>query len=259
MALGAARTVYEILEGGQVRGAVVFQSFIVSLVILNVISVMLETEDGIRAEYGVYLGWFESVSLSIFACEYALRIALYRLRGDARRFALARFVVSPMMLVDLVVIIPLFAPFLIEDTRVVRVLRLLKIFAIFKMYSMADSMIKFSSVLKSRIADLVLSFFILFLVLILASSMMYYAEREAQPEVFSSIPASMWWGIVTLATIGYGDMVPVTTLGRIIGAGVVVLGIALYAIPTGIIVAAFNERRKRDDSGSCPHCGKNIV
>ena len=259
MAVSAARAAYQILEGGEVRGAVAFQAFIMTLIILNVLSVIVETEEWVRVQYGTYLEWFGAVSLYIFAGEYALRLALYRMRGDRRRFALARFVVSPMMLVDLAVIVPLFLPFLAADTRVIRILRLLRLFAILKLARMNDSMAEFGSVIKARASDLMLSFFVLFLVMILASSMMYYAERDAQPEVFSSIPASMWWGVVTLTTIGYGDTVPVTPLGRAIGAGVAILGIAVYAIPAGIMATAFNEYRRRgrgDDS--CPHCGRSM-
>lgn len=259
MAVSAARTVYQILDGGEVRGAIAFQVFMMALITLNVISVIVETEEWVRVQYGTYLEWFEAVSLYIFAGEYALRLALYRMRGDKRRFALARFVASPMMLVDLAVIAPLFLPFLAADTRVIRILRLLRLFAIFKLARMNDSMAEFGSVIKARASDLMLSFFVLFLVMILASSMMYYAERDAQPEIFSSIPASMWWGVVTLTTIGYGDTIPVTPLGRAIGAGVAILGIAVYAIPAGIMATAFNEYRRRgrgDDS--CPHCGRSM-
>ncbi len=90
---------------------------------------------------------------------------------------------------------------------------------------------------------------------------MYYAENEAQPEIFSSIPSSMWWGVITLTTIGYGDTYPVTIAGKVIGSAVAIIGIAVYAIPTGIMASAFTEelRKKRHQkSKKCPHCGKDI-
>ena len=117
------------------------------------------------------------------------------------------------------------------------------------------------NVFKSKAGDLAVAFFILFIVLIFASSLMYYAESEAQPELFSSIPSSMWWGVITLTTIGYGDVYPVTTAGKVIGAGVAILGIAVYAIPTGIMASAFTEelrKRKDQNNNTCPHCGKDI-
>ena len=259
MAVKTARAIYEILEGSGTRGALAFQTFIIVLISLNVLFVILETEEGIRVEYGEALVWFELVSLYVFAGEYALRLSLYRFRGDRRRFALARFVLSPMMLVDLAVIMPLLLPFLAVDVRIIRILRLLRLFTIFKLARMTGSMTEFGGVIRSRAPDLALAFFVLFIVLVIASTMMYYVERDAQPEVFSSIPASMWWGVVTLTTIGYGDTVPITPLGRAIGAGVALLGIAVYAVPTGIMATAFNEYRKRArDGGTCPHCGKKI-
>jgi voltage-gated potassium channel len=90
---------------------------------------------------------------------------------------------------------------------------------------------------------------------------MYYAEKEAQPEIFSSIPASMWWGVITLTTIGYGDTYPVTVIGKVVGAGVAIIGIAVYAIPTGIMASAFTEQlrmKKEEKRNNCPHCGKVI-
>lgn len=90
---------------------------------------------------------------------------------------------------------------------------------------------------------------------------MYYAEHEAQPELFSSIPSSMWWGVITLTTIGYGDVYPVTVAGKIIGAGVAILGIAVYAIPTGIMASAFTEELRKNrgkKNNTCPHCGKEL-
>ena len=254
----AARTTYEILEGSSGRGAVAFQTFIIVLISLNVLFVILETEEDIRKEYGEVLLWFELVSLYVFAGEHALRLSLYRYRGDRRRFALARFVVSPMMLVDLAVIMPLLLPFLAADARIIRILRLLRLFTIFKLARITGSMTEFAVVIRSRAPDLALAFFVLFIVLVIASTMMYYAERDAQPEVFSSIPASMWWGVVTLTTIGYGDTVPITPLGRAIGAGVALLGIAVYAVPTGIMATAFNEYRNKKNGDTCPHCGKKV-
>jgi voltage-gated potassium channel len=108
-------------------------------------------------------------------------------------------------------------------------------------------------VLKTKDWDLPVAFFILFIVLILASILMYYVENETQPEVFSSIPASMWWGVITLTTIGYGDDVPITIAGKVIGARVAIIGIAVYTIPTGIMASAFTEelRKKEGNSKKC--------
>ncbi len=162
------------------------------------------------------------------------------------RFARLRYIITPMMLVDLAAILPFFLPFVIIDLRFIRIIRLLRLFRLFKLARYSQPMRTLGEVFKSKAGDLAVAFFILFIVLIFASSLMYHAEHKAQPEIFSSIPASMWWGIVTLTTIGYGDTYPVTISGKVIAAGVAVLGIAVYAIPTGIMASAFTEELRKN-------------
>lgn len=259
---GTLLAIHRTLEDSTDRRASLFQSGIVTLIVLNVLFVILESEPSIGGIHHESFDIFHRVSLAVFIAEYLLRIisyrasAAYKQRGMA---AMMRYVASPMMLIDLAVILPFLLPFVATDTRIIRILRLLRLFTIFKMARMSESMRTFGDVIRNKTADLALAFFILFIVLIMASGLMYYAERDAQPEKFSSMPASMWWGVVTLTTIGYGDVVPVTLLGRIIGAGVAILGIAVYAIPTGIMASAFNEYRRRRRSGRfCPHCGEAL-
>jgi len=120
----------------------------------------------------------------------------------------------------------------------------------------------FASVLRRRRYDLVVVVFVVAVMLVIVSSLMYYVEHEAQPEAFSSIPAAMWWGIITLTIIGYGDMYPVTSLGKVLGALIAMLGIGLFALPAGLLGSAFVEelgrRAPADDAHLCPHCGKLI-
>ncbi len=254
---------YDILEGNSGgKAAWGFQIFIVSLIAVNVLFVMLETEESVLDEYGYFFTPFEIFSVLVFTAEYAGRIIVCKLnpKYGSTRYATLRFVVSPMMLIDLAAILPFFLPFVVADLRFIRIIRLLRIFRLFKLARYSDSMHTLGAVFRAKAGDLSVAFFILFIVLIFASSLMYYAENEAQPDVFSSIPASMWWGIVTLTTIGYGDTYPVTSMGKIVASGVAILGIAVYAIPTGIMASAFTEelRKKRQDGYKCPHCGKEI-
>ena len=92
--------------------------------------------------------------------------------------------------------------------------------------------------------------------LVLGASFLYYAEHEAQPDGFSSIPAAAWWGITTLTTVGYGDLAPVTPLGKLAASAVAILGIGLFALPAGILASAFIAQI--GEAKSCPHCGKEI-
>jgi len=254
---------YEILEGTtNDKITKSFQIFIISLIAINVIIVIIETEESVLDEYGYLFTPFEVFSIIIFTIEYATRIIVCKFNPKYQntKFARIRFLFTPMMLVDLAAILPFFLPFVVTDTRIIRVIRLLRLFRLFKLARYSDPMQTLGEVFKSKVGDLAVAFFILFIVLIFASSLMYYAEHEAQPEAFSSIPKSMWWGIVTLTTIGYGDVYPITVTGKLIAAGVAVIGIAVYAIPTGIMASAFTEelRKKRQSAKHCPHCGKEI-
>ena len=254
---------YEILEGTTSdRYAKGFQYFIITLISVNVLVVIIETEESVLDEYGYLFTPFEVFSIIIFTGEYAGRLIVCKLnpKYNNKKFATLRYALTPMMLVDLAAILPFFLPFIVTDVRFIRIIRLLRLFRLFKLARYSEPMQTLGDVFKAKAGDLAVAFFILFIVLIFASSLMYHAEHEAQPEAFSSIPASMWWGIVTLTTIGYGDTFPVTTLGKVIAAGVAVLGIAVYAIPTGIMASAFTEelRKKRQKPRKCPHCGKEL-
>lgn len=256
--------IYEILEGqSNDKPTKAFQIFIISLISVNVLVVIIETEESVLDQYGYLFTPFEIFSIIVFTVEYSLRLLVCRLNPKYinTKFGFVRFVLSPMMLVDLAAILPFFLPFVIADTRIIRIIRLLRLFRLFKLARYSDPMKTLGEVLRSKAGDLAVAFFILFIVLIFASSLMYYAEHQAQPEIFSSIPSSMWWGVITLTTIGYGDTYPITVLGKIIGAVVAVIGIAVYAIPTGIMASAFTEqlrKSKETKDKKCPHCGKEI-
>lgn len=256
--------VYGILEGtSNDKTTKLFQTFIITLIAVNVLVVIIETEESVLDDYGYLFTPFEVFSIIIFTGEYAGRIIVCKLNPKYQnsKYSIVRFLVTPMMLVDLAAILPFFLPFVIADTRFIRIIRLLRLLRLFKLARYSDPMQTLGDVFKSKAGDLAVAFFILFISLILASSLMYYAEHEAQPELFSSIPSSMWWGVITLTTIGYGDVYPITITGKIIGAGVAILGIAVYAIPTGIMASAFTEelRKKRiQQDKTCPHCGKEI-
>lgn len=259
----AYQRTYEILEGitsdKVARG---FQIFIITLISANVVMVILETEDAIKNPYGFLFNPFEIFSVIVFTIEYAARILVCTMnpKYSNSKYGRLRFVVTPMMLVDLAAILPFFLPFVVADIRFIRIIRLFRLFRLFKLARYSESMQTLGDVFKAKSGDLGVAFFVLFIVWIFASTLMYFAENEAQPETFSSIPSSMWWGIITLTTIGYGDVYPVTAAGKIIGTGVAILGIAVYAIPAGIMASAFTEelRKKRQKKRKCPHCGKEI-
>jgi voltage-gated potassium channel len=180
----------------------------------------------------------------VFSIEYLLRLwTIVEKKGyDDPIKGRIRFVFSPMALIDLLAILPFYLPFLGIDLRFLRILRIFRIFRLLKMarYSSAFTMIK--SVLKDKKEELLVTLLFIIIILVIISTLMFYIERDAQPEVFGSIPKSLWWGVVTLTTVGYGDIYPVTALGKILGGIITLLGVGLIALPSGILASGYTEQ-----------------
>jgi voltage-gated potassium channel len=165
------------------------------------------------------------------------------------------------MLVDFLAILPYYLVILGVDLRVMRALRLFRIVRLLKIARYSSALQTLGRVLLKSKGELGMCFFAMVVLLILASSLMFYAERDVQPELFSSIPAAMWWGMATLTTVGYGDIYPLTPFGKLLGSFIAVLGVAMFALPAGILGAAFSGELHKDDETVveiCPHCGKTI-
>ncbi|MFA5033722.1 MAG: ion transporter [bacterium] len=242
--------------------AKIFNVFIITLIILNVLAVILGTVKSF-SQYAVVFRVFEIFSVIVFTVEYILR--LWSCTTDDRFKGLVtgriKFALTPLSLIDLIAILPFYLPMIIPiDLRFIRIVRLLRLFRIFKLGRYSDSLKTFSNVLRRKKEELLISVFVILILLIVASSLMYFVECDAQPKVFSSILASMWWGVTTLTTVGYGDICPITHIGKFIGALISLLGIGVFALPTGILVSGFIEeiQKKREGAKKCPHCGKDI-
>lgn len=238
------RRAFETLEKGEGddRLSKRFDIFIMTLILLNVAAVILETVESIHNQYEIYFDYFEYMSVFVFTIEYLGRLwtCTYHEKYKHPFFGRIKFIFSFMAIVDLLAITPFYLPlFLAIDGRVLRVLRLFRIVRIFKMgrYSTAFNMIV--TVVSKRKEELLVTLTIVFVMLILASSLMYYVEHEAQPEVFRNIPETMWWGVATLTTVGYGDVYPITGLGKVLGAFIAILGVGIFALPAGIIASGF--------------------
>lgn len=247
---------------------------IAALIVVNVAALVVESVPGAHAEASAWFHGLEVVSVTVFLVEYALRLwAVPEQPGHSHpMFGRLRWMASPMAIVDLVSVLPTLLALSTIDLRGLRLLRLLRILRIVKLgrYSVAAQTL--ANVLRSRAADLLSLLTILVVLLLVSSTVMFYFENPAQPDSFSSIPATMWWGIVTLTTIGYGDMSPVTVPGRLLGSVIAVVGIGTFALPAGLLGAAFVEelgkaRHARAHDGgahreaattACPHCGKAL-
>jgi voltage-gated potassium channel len=224
------------------RKAVIYTIF--ALITLNVIMVVLETEQALYLVYEPIFHLVEIVSVAVFTVEYGLRIWVCTEHPDYAHpvWGRLRFALAPLMLIDLVAIAPFYLPLVVPlDLRILRIVRLTRVFRVLKLGRYSHAWETFAYVFRSKKEELFIAIVIIFVILTVASSAMYYAEHEAQPEKFSSIPAAMWWGVVTLSTVGYGDIYPITPAGKLIGAVVALSGIALFALPAGIIVAGLAE------------------
>jgi voltage-gated potassium channel len=231
------------------------------LIVANVIAIMLETVDWFFESYELYLWYFEFISVMIFTVEYGLRVWV---SVEDPEFAGAvsgrlKYIGTHWAVIDLLAFLPFYLPFLGLDLRFLRILRLLRIFRIIRVGRYSEAADILGVVVRKRKEEIAVTMLLFSILLVISSSLMYYAEHEAQPNVFSSIPESMWWGVITLTTIGYGDVVPITPMGKLIGGIIAILGIGMYALPTSILGAGFvEELRKRKGKKKCPHCGKNI-
>jgi len=252
--------IFGILEHGD-EDSKYFDPFIMSLIILNVIAVILETVSWIYSRYAPVFHAFDVFSVGVFSVEYILRVWSCNVdkRFKSPLWGRRQFMVTPLALIDLWAILPFYLPMIFPELRFLRAIRLFRLFRMLKMARYSESLRVMANVLNLKKEEIGMIFFTMMILLVIFSSMMYEAEHAAQPDIFSSIPDAMWWGIVTLTTVGYGDVYPVTPIGKLIGAVVVILGIGLFALPAGILAAGFAEEIQRSKKSIiCPHCGRRI-
>ena len=236
------------------------------LILLNVLAVILETVQSLQLRFSTAFWAFEVFSVGVFSVEYAARI--WACTADPRYrqpiIGRLRYVSSFGGVVDLLAILPFYVSLAVPaaalDLRILRVLRLLRFARVLKLARYSDSIVRMKRVIGARRGDLGVALAAVGVVLILASSAIYYVEVDTQPDVFTSIPAAMWWGISALTTVGYGDITPVTPLGKFLGGIIQLLGIAIFALPAGIIAAGYEEesRRNAPGPGICKSCGRPL-
>ncbi len=201
---------------------------------------ILESHVSIRNVYGLYFNFFETVSIYIFSFEYLYRIRLAYLDNQLK--GVSKYVFSTFGLIDLISILPFFLnQFVKVDGRFLRILRLFRLTRIFKLGRDSSSLKLFVKALRGVRNELKFTLFLSSLAILFSASAIYYLEHEAQPEKFSSITESIWWATVSLATVGYGDVYPITPGGKIFASLISLIGIGIVAIPTGIISASFVE------------------
>jgi voltage-gated potassium channel len=244
----------------------IFDSIIVLLIVINVLLLALDTFNEIRQHIEKFYKYIDFISIIVFSIEYGLRVwtAEYIFTSLPPNQSRIKYVFSPKALIDFIALLSFCLPLMsYSNFKLLRTIRLLRILNLLKLNRYSKSLLTLGKVIKAKSMQIVSSFFIVSVLIISTSLLMYYIENNAQPGSFDNAFSSLWWTIATLTTVGYGDIYPVTTLGKILGIFISLMGIGLIAIPTGIISAGFIEqldggKKEAAKYNYCPHCGKEL-
>ncbi|WP_223032936.1 MULTISPECIES: ion transporter [Hanstruepera] len=228
-----------IVEFNDNRASKIFAIFIQCLILLSIVTFSVETIPNLKPETKTILYSIEVFCVVVFTIEYLLRIYV----ADSK----PRFIFSFFGIIDLLAILPFYLSFGI-DLRSLRALRFLRLFRILKLVRYNRAMIHFTTAIKSAKEEILLFLFITLILIYFSSVGIYYFENEAQPEHFSSIFDSLWWAIVTLTTVGYGDVYPITVGGKVFTFFILLIGLGIVAIPTGIISSALTKSVDKKDA-----------
>lgn len=237
-------TIFRLLEPAEHDDSAsrVVDMFLLANIGVSIASYIFGTVEGLSRQYGEVFSFVDHATVIVFTIEYMLRVWTIpehpKYAGPI--FGRLRYMKSGMALVDLVSIVPYF--FELIDMRVARLLRVLRLMRVFKASRYMKSMQLIHAVVVERRHELITSVVFMAFLMIASSSIMYEVENAVQPEQFSSVPATMWWSVASLTTMGYGDIYPISPVGKFLAGLVAVLGIGIFAIPTGIIAAGFIEK-----------------
>ena len=223
------KRIKSVVEYNDNRLSKTFAFFIQFLILLSIVTFSVETIPDLSSKTIKTLHLIELISVIIFTAEYILRIYV----ADSK----PKFIFSFFGIIDLLAILPFYLSFGI-DLRSLRALRFVRLFRLFKLARYNRAIKEFTSAVKVAKEQIVLFMFITFILIYLSAVGIYYFESEAQPEHFASIFDSLWWAIITLTTVGYGDVYPITVGGRVFTFCILLIGLGIVAIPTGIISSA---------------------
>lgn len=244
--------IFEIIEKAE-KGdyaSIIFDYFIMILICINSLSVFVETFD-ISNTTQIILSKIEFFSIIVFSIEYILRLwtANYLYEKNNHIVARLKYCFSFMALIDLFAILPFYIPFFIKvDLRVLRMLRLFRLSRIIKVNRYTESLYKVIEVIKNKSSELISSIFVLFLLMLISSILIYYLESPVQPDVYKNALSGLWWSIAIFTSVWLGDVYPITAAGKILCSLMAIMGVAIIAVPTGIISSGFIEdNSKKDD------------
>ena len=244
------KRIWEILETNNPNDKFSYYTdiLLISLIILNIIAVLLETVDSIYNKYALEFLIFERISTAIFLIEYILRIWVC-VEAKAKKnnlIARLKYASTWPAIIDLLAVLSGLLPMFFDvDLRILRALRMLRLLKFSRYFKVMNLLL---GVLKEEKQSFLAAMFLLTIAMLIASTGIYIFEKDAQPEKFGSIPEAMWWAIATLTTIGYGDVTPITSMGKFFGAIIAIIGIGVVALPSGILASGFTDQLKRRQS-----------
>ena len=222
--------------------------FLSTLIVLNIVAICLESIDQLQSSFYKYFIFFEYLSVTIFSIEYLLRIWVSAAREKSRfKTAISRrleYIFSFTGIIDLVSILPSLLPLLIGEVDL-RWLRVLRLFRLLKISHYSNALEDLVFAIRQERSSFGAAIYLFLIAMFVSSALMYIVEHEAQPDNFSSIPSTMWWSLITLTTVGYGDVSPITPFGKLIGAFTAMMGVCVVALLTGIVATAFSNQISR--------------
>ena len=244
------KRLWEILEKGNENDKVSVYTdiFLITLIILNITAVLLETVDSIYSVHKFKFLIFERVSTFIFLVEYLLRVwvsvdAENKSKKTTKFLTRIKYMCTWPAIIDLLAVLSGLIGMIFEaDLRILRALRMLRLLKFSRYFKVMNLLL---GVLKEERQSFLAAMFLLTIAMLIASTGIYIFEKDAQPDKFGSIPEAMWWAVATLTTVGYGDVTPITAMGKIFGALITVIGIGTVALPSGILASGFSDQLKR--------------
>ena len=261
------KIVYDTLinEDSRTLAKRIFFGFIIILILLYALLFVISTVGELLTKYyKIFIG-FEAFVIIVFTIEYILKIWSCNVdnRFKGRFKGRLKYAMSPLMIIDFIAIFPFYLVLLTPiGIKFLRLGRLLRLFHIFRYGFFNKSINILTGAIKKRSRELIITLMVILVLIFFCAFIIYSAEHEAQPDVYSSVSKSIYWASVTLTTVGYGDMTPVTPFGRFFTAIASFLGIGLIAIPAGIIssgmIEVVKEMKREEEKQKCPHCGKVI-
>jgi len=228
--------------------------FLIVLIFFNVLAIILKSVDTYYAAIPEFFEWFEIFSVIIFTIEYFLRIWTADLHSDYGRAPMAnmRHALTPLMIIDLLAILPFYLPFLGIDLRFMRILRLFRVFRLVRLIRFTQALDLIYRVYAKRVELLIIFTIAAAFLLIMGSVILYYIENPLQPEAFENIPKTMYWVMGLLATVGFGEIAPISPWGRFVVMLLAFVGVLLFAFAAAVISSGFTEvmdevRNKKDE------------